>query len=91
MSITNVVLTDGPFDNTRFDEYDDADGPLIEIESEGLIHRYIRTTRTRTVDGQDLPVFQFDGTVSPDGGLPGTEDPQKRLASPLAGEMRDAR
>lgn len=91
MGITNVVLNGGPFDNTRFDEYDEADGPLIEVESEGLIHRYTRTTTTRAVDGEELPVFQFDGTVSPDGGLPGTENPRDRLASPLADELNEDR
>jgi hypothetical protein len=89
MNAKNVVLTGGPFDDTRFDGYDEVGGPLIEIESDGLIHRYIPTEKTRTVDGQELPVFQFDGTVSPEGGMPGTEDPQKRLASPLADEMRE--
>ncbi|WP_166382829.1 hypothetical protein [Catellatospora methionotrophica] len=31
-----------------------------------------------------VPVYQFDGTVSPDGGMAGTENPRERLASPLA-------
>lgn len=87
MSITNVVLTGGPFDNTRFDQYDEDEGPLIEFESGGLVHRYIRTHQTRTVEGKELPVYQFDGTIAPDGGLPGTEDPQNRVASPLADEL----
>jgi hypothetical protein len=89
MSTTNVVLRGGPFDNTRFDQYDEDDGPLIEIESDGLIHRYTRTNTRRQTDGDELPVFQFDGTVSPDGGMPGTENPRDRLASPLADEMDD--
>lgn len=89
MNAKNVILTGGPFDNTRFDRYDELDGPLIEIESDGLIHRYIPTEQTRSLDGEDLPLFQFDGTVSPDGGLPGTENPRDRLASPLADELRD--
>jgi hypothetical protein len=87
MTVTNVVLSGGPFDNTRFDQYDEADGALIEMEADGLIHRYIRTTATRAAEGRELPVFQFDGTVSPEGGLPGTENPRDRLASPLADEM----
>jgi len=90
MSVKNVVLLGGPFDNTRFDRFDELAGPLIEIESDGLIHRYIPTKKTRPVGGDELPVFQFDGTVSPDGGLPGTETPRDRLASPLADELNES-
>lgn len=89
MNIKNVVLTGGPFDNTRFDQYDEDEGPLIEFESGGLVHRYTRTHQTRTVEGKDLPVYQFDGTLAPDGGLPGTENPQNRMGSPLADELRE--
>lgn len=81
----DVLLTGGPFDGDR---YDAADSALIELESDNLIHRYIATTRTQDADGKKLPVYQFDGTVAPDGGLPGTENPADRLASPLADELR---
>jgi hypothetical protein len=87
MSTTNVVLIGGPYDDTRFDEYDEDSGALLEVESDGLIHRYVRTTTTREVDGRELPVFQFDGSMAPDGGQPGTENPRERMASPLADEM----
>jgi hypothetical protein len=91
MSTTDVILRGGPYDNTRFDQYDEEDGPLIEIESEGLIHRYTRTNTRRQNEGRELPVFQFDGTVSPDGGMAGTENPRNRLASPLADQMEAQR
>jgi hypothetical protein len=81
----NAVLVGGPFDGTH---YDDPEAALVELESGGLIHRYIATKTTRQVDDEERMVFQFDGTVAPDGGLPGTEDPRIRLASPLADKMR---
>jgi len=62
--------------------------PLLEVAADGLIHRYIITNTRHSAEGRELPVYQFDGTVSPDGGLPGAENPQNRLASPLADEMR---
>ncbi|MEV4417673.1 hypothetical protein [Catellatospora sp. NPDC049609] len=81
----DVVLSDGPFDGSRLDG---AEGPLLEMEADGLIHRYVATTATRRVDDDELPVYQFDGTISPDGGMAGTENPENRIASPLADELR---
>lgn len=81
----DVLLTGGPFDGSRLDG---AEGALLELESDGLIHRYVATTATRRMDDDELPVYQFDGTIAPDGGMPGTENPVNRMASPLADEMR---
>lgn len=63
----DVVLRGGPFDGTR---YDAADSPLLELESEGMIHRYIATTKTQEADGEQLAVFQFDGLVTPESRQP---------------------
>lgn len=76
----DVRLRGGPFDGTS---YSDVDAGLLELESDGLIHRYIATS---TAEGA-VAVYQFDGTVSPDGGMAGTENPRERLASPLADEI----
>jgi hypothetical protein len=81
----DVILTGGPFDGSRIDG---AEGPLLEMESEGLIHRYVATTTSRRLADEDFPVFQFDGSIAPDGGMPGTENPENRIGSPLAEELR---
>lgn len=80
-----MLLKGGPLDGARCDAPAEHGG-LVEIAGDGLIHRYIPSSATD--DGSDLPVYQFDGTVYPDGGQPGAENPQARLASPLADEMR---
>jgi len=87
METQDVYLKGGPLDKSVMDA---AEGPLLEVAVDGLIHRYIATTTHQDAEGRNLPVFQFDGTVSPDGGSPGAEDPQNRLASPLADELRES-
>ncbi|WP_144126563.1 hypothetical protein [Catellatospora sichuanensis] len=81
----DVVLASGPFDGSRLDG---VEGPLLEMEADGLIHRYVATTTTRRVAEDELTVYQFDGTISPDGGMAGVENPENRVASPLADELR---
>jgi hypothetical protein len=87
METQDVYLVGGPLDKSLVDA---VEGPLLEVAADGLIHRYIMTTTRHSAEGREVPVYQFDGTVSPDGGMPGAEDPQKRLASPLADEMRES-
>lgn len=62
----NAILVGGPRDRTRFVAEDAA---LVELEIDGLVHRYIRTTQSR--DG--LTLFAYDGAVDPGGALPGVE------------------
>jgi hypothetical protein len=62
----NAILVGGPRDQTRFAAEDAA---LVELEIDGLVHRYIRTTQSR--DG--LTVFTYDGVVVPGGAPPGVE------------------
>ncbi|MBF9132616.1 hypothetical protein I0C86_27220 [Plantactinospora sp. S1510] len=61
-----------------------GDAGLIEIELDGLIHRYIRTTATRNREGTTLTVYNYDGEVAPGGGESGSENAAARVASPLA-------
>ncbi|AXO36224.1 hypothetical protein AB0K27_27195 [Micromonospora echinospora] len=79
---TKAYLVGGPRDGST----QDADGKaLVEIEIDGMIHRYIRTTKQH---GDDGVVYNYDGMVAPGGGEPGVEDPAARVASPKADEQR---
>lgn len=78
---TKAYLVGGPRDGNS----QDADGKaLVEIEIDGMIHRYIRTTKQH---GDDAVVYNYDGMVAPGGGEPGVEDPAARVASPKADEQ----
>ncbi|MET7970362.1 hypothetical protein [Micromonospora sp. NPDC005305] len=74
---TKAYLVGGPRDGSSQDAGDQA---LLEIEIDGMIHRYIRTTKQH--DGGS--VYNYDGMVAPGGGEPGVEDPAARVASPKA-------
>jgi hypothetical protein len=74
---TKAHLVGGPRDGSSQDAGDQA---LLEIEIDGMIHRYIRTTKQH--DGGT--VYNYDGMVAPGGGEPGVEDPAARVASPKA-------
>jgi hypothetical protein len=71
-----VVLVGGPRDG----ETATAGDALLEIEIDGLLHRYIRTTTER--DGR--PAYNYDGAVDPGGAESGVENARARLASPAA-------
>jgi hypothetical protein len=58
----NAVLVGGPRDG---DQFHAADGALVQLEVDGHVHRYIRTTATREADGQSRMVYQYDGMVRP--------------------------
>jgi hypothetical protein len=74
-------MVGGPRDGTSFHADDAA---LVELEIDGLIHRYIRTSAQRDRDGQTLTVYNYDGAVAPHGSQSGVEDAQRRVSSPLA-------
>ncbi|WP_262287467.1 hypothetical protein [Micromonospora sp. MA102] len=74
---TKAYLVGGPRDGSSQDAGDQA---LLEIEIDGMFHRYIRTTKQH--DGGT--VYNYDGMVAPGGGEPGVEDPAARVASPKA-------
>lgn len=74
---TNAYMVGGPRDGST----QQAKSALLEIELDGMIHRYVRTTKQH---GEDGTVYNYDGMVAPDGGQPGVEDPAARVASPKA-------
>lgn len=62
-----AILVGGPQD----EEVTTTDGAaLLELEINGLIHRYIRTTQQRERDGRQVTVYNYDGVIEPQ---PGTE------------------
>ncbi|MFG1775814.1 hypothetical protein ACGFIG_05205 [Micromonospora sp. NPDC049048] len=74
---TKAHLVGGPRDGSTIDTGGDA---LVEVELDGMMHRYVRTTKQH----EDGTIYNYDGMVAPDGGEPGVEDPQARVASPKA-------
>jgi hypothetical protein len=66
----DALLIGGPRDGTPFDAQDVA---LVELEIEGLVHRYIRTTRQRDWNGRSMRVYNYDGVVDPGGATPGVQ------------------
>jgi hypothetical protein len=73
----DAMLVGGPRDGQTMTTGGDA---LIEVEIDGLLHRYIKTTTER--DGH--PAYNYDGVVDPNGAESGVEDARARLASPAA-------
>ncbi|TDC83208.1 hypothetical protein E1193_09365 [Micromonospora sp. KC606] len=74
---TMAYLVGGPCDGSSRE----ADHALLEVELNGMIHRYVRTTKQH---GDDGTVYNYDGMVAPGGGEPGVENPAARVASPKA-------
>jgi len=83
MAATDAVLVGGPRDGDIFDAEDAA---LVELEIDGMVHRYIRTTKRRTMPEGERRVFAYDGVVDPTGAKDGAEHARNRRASPLADE-----
>ncbi|WP_433387051.1 hypothetical protein [Micromonospora sp. KLBMP9576] len=74
---TKAHLVGGPRDGSTLDTGD----ALVEVEIDGMMHRYIRTTQRH---GEGGITYNYDGMVAPGGGEPGVEDPAARVASPKA-------
>lgn len=66
----DAILVGGPRDQTPFAAEQAA---LVELEIDGLVHRYIRTTQERDWQERRVTVYNYDGVVDPDGALPGVE------------------
>jgi len=84
MTTTDAILQGGPRDGTAFG----AEGAgLVELEIDGMVHRYIRTTER---DG-DRAVYTYDGMVNPAGAEDGVESAEDRMASPLADQAEQTK
>ncbi|GAB3808269.1 hypothetical protein [Micromonospora zhanjiangensis] len=64
----DALLLGGPRDGTLFTADDAA---VVQLEIDGLIQRYLRTTSRQDHRGQPVLVYVYDGATPPDGGLPG--------------------
>jgi hypothetical protein len=58
--LDDAIMLGGPRDGEVFAA---ADTALVELEIDGLTHRYIRTTATRENSGRELVVYNYDGVV----------------------------
>ncbi|GAB3146028.1 hypothetical protein GCM10027290_26970 [Micromonospora sonneratiae] len=56
------MLLGGPRDGDLFTAEDAA---IIQLEIDGLIQRYLRTTRHEDHDGQSMVIFVYDGASAP--------------------------
>jgi hypothetical protein len=75
-----VVLVGGPYDGTVIGADDRA---VVELERDGLIHRYVKTTKHREHDGRSYAAFNYDGEIDPNGSQPGIETPDGGHHTPL--------
>lgn len=77
MAEDDAVLQGGPRSGTTFA----AEGAaLVELEIDGLAHRYIRTGQTRG----DSVVYNYDGVVDPGGAQDGAERSHDRVATRIS-------
>lgn len=86
MERNDAILVGGPRDELVVAA---GDAGLVELQLDGLIHRYIRTHQQRERDGATLAVYNYDGEVAPGGSEPGSESSADRVASPLAAGRSD--
>jgi hypothetical protein len=84
MTDTDAVLVGGPRDGMSFTA---SDAGLVELELDGMVHRYIRTTQRRGGSDAERTVYAYDGMVDPHGAQDGVENARRRSASPLAEDL----
>jgi hypothetical protein len=75
-----IMLVGGPYDGTVIGTADQA---VIELERDGLIHRYVTTSKRREQEGRSYAAFNYDGTIDPNGSQPGIETPDGGHHTPL--------
>ena len=68
----DIMLIGGPQDGTVMRS---TGSPVVEVETDGFIHRYVLTTQSRDRDGNSYTVFNYDGEIDPSGAMPGIETP----------------
>jgi hypothetical protein len=68
----DAMLLGGPRDGTLFTAEDTA---IVELEIDGLIQRYLRTSRQEDHRGQPVVIFVYDGASGPAGTQPGIVKP----------------
>jgi hypothetical protein len=66
----DAIFVGGPRDGSLLNS---DDSPLVEVNIDGLVHRYVVTTKTREHDGGSYTVYTYDGEIDPEGAQPGAE------------------
>jgi hypothetical protein len=61
-------------------------GAVAELEIDGLIHRYVVTTKRREHQGASFTVYNYDGVIDPSGAKAGVETPQGGHHEPVSEE-----
>jgi putative membrane protein len=79
----DAILVGGPRDGALFRSDGDA---VAELEIDGLIHRYLVTTKQRERDGASFTVYNYDGVIDPSGAQPGIETPDGGHHEPVSGD-----
>ncbi|GIF15292.1 hypothetical protein [Actinoplanes teichomyceticus] len=60
MNDTNAIFVGGPCDGELFAAEDAA---LVEVEIDGLLHRYLVTPATRDSEGGSRRIYNYDGEI----------------------------
>jgi hypothetical protein len=76
----DAIFGGGPRDGSLLTSDDEA---LVEVEIDGLIHRYVVTTKQRERDGVAYTVYNYDGVIDPTGAMPGAETPDGGRHNPV--------
>jgi hypothetical protein len=76
----DAVLTGGPRDGALLRSDGEA---VVEVEIDGLMHRYLTTTQSRQHDGASLTLYTYDGVIDPSGAQPGVESPETGAHHPI--------
>jgi hypothetical protein len=77
---SEVMLIGGPYDGIVLGPVDQA---VVELERDGLIHRYVVTSKRRERDGHSYAAFNYDGEIDPTGAEPGIETPDGGHHTPI--------
>jgi hypothetical protein len=76
----DAILVGGPRDGALLHS---ADTAVVEIEIDGLMHRYVVTTQERENEGRSYTVYNYDGEIDPTGAKPGAETPDGGRHTPI--------
>jgi hypothetical protein len=66
----DAIFVGGPRDGELLQSEQVA---VVELDIDGLVHRYIRTTQERDQGGSSYVVYNYDGEIDPNGAQSGVE------------------
>ncbi len=77
-----TILVGGPRDGVILGTVDSA---VVELEIDGMVHRYVVTTQSRDDGDNAYQVYNYDGEIDPSGAQPGAETPDGGRHNPISG------